>query len=80
MVGLTRCFVAEHFKNAKTLHWLSKRITEIQNLLSNSKVRNVIHSGRITFRVLTNYIPRLGELQSAVMANYIPRSRARPTP
>ena len=32
-------------------------ITEIQNLLSNSKVRNVIHSGRITFRVLTNYIP-----------------------
>ena len=55
-------------------------ITEIQNLLSNSKVRNVIHSGRITFRVLTNYIPRLGELQSAVMANYIPRSRARPTP
>jgi hypothetical protein len=55
-------------------------ITEIQNLLSNSKVRNVIHSGRITFRVLTNYIPRLGELQSAVMANYNPRSQARPTP
>ena len=55
-------------------------ITEIQNLLSNSKVRNVIHSGRITFRVLTNYIPRLGELQSAVMANYNLRSRARPTP
>ena len=25
MVGLTRCFVAEHFKNSKTLHWLSKR-------------------------------------------------------
>ena len=55
-------------------------ITEIQNLLSNSKVRNVIHSGRITFRVLTNYIPHLGELQSAVMANYNPRSRARPMP
>jgi hypothetical protein len=55
-------------------------ITEIQNLLSNSKLRNVIHSGRITFRVLTNYIPRLGELQSAVMANYNPRSQARPTP
>jgi hypothetical protein len=55
-------------------------ITEIQNLLTNSKVRNVIHSGRITFRVLTNYIPRLGELQSAVMANYNPRSQARPTP
>ena len=55
-------------------------ITEIQNLLSNSKVRNVIHSGRITFRVLTNYIPHLGELQSAVMANYNPRSQARPTP
>ncbi len=36
----------------------SDYITEIQNLLSNSKVRNVIHSGRITFRVLTNYIPR----------------------
>ena len=58
----------------------SHNITEIQNLLSNSKVRNVINSGRITFRVLTNYIPRLGELQSAVMANYIPRYRARPTP
>jgi hypothetical protein len=58
----------------------SATITEIQNLLSNSKVRNVIHSGRITFRVLTNYIPRLGELQSAVMANYNPRSQARPTP
>ena len=57
-----------------------RNITEIQNLLSNSKVRNVIHSGRITFRVLTNYIPRLGELQSAVMANYNPRSQARPTP
>ena len=55
-------------------------ITEIQNLLSNSKVRNVIHSGRITFRVLTNYIPRFDELQSAVMANYNPRSQARPTP
>ena len=55
-------------------------ITEIQNLLSNSKVRNVIHSGRITFRVLTNYIPRFDELQSAVVANYNPRSRARPTP
>ena len=68
----------------ETSHWASSSvqpgITEIQNLLSNSKVRNVIHSGRITFRVLTNYIPRLGELQSAVMANYIPRSRARPTP
>ena len=55
-------------------------ITEIQNLLSNSKVRNVIHSGRITFRVLTNYIPRFDELHSAVVANYNPRSRARPTP
>jgi hypothetical protein len=55
-------------------------ITEIQKLLSNSKVRNVIHSGRITFRVLTNYIPRFDELQSAVMANYNPRSQARPTP
>jgi hypothetical protein len=37
-------------------------ITEIQNLLSNSKVRKVIHSGRVTFRVLANYIPHLGEL------------------
>ena len=55
-------------------------ITEIQNLLSNSKVRNVIHSGRITFRVLTNYIPHLRELQSAVTANYNPRSQAWPTP
>ena len=55
-------------------------ITEIQNLLSNSKVRNVIHSGRITFLVLTNYIPRFDELQSAVVASYTPRSRARPTP
>ncbi len=51
-------------------------ITEIQNLLSNSKVRKVIHSGsgRTTFRVLTNYIPRSwritfrghGELHSAL--------------
>ena len=59
---------------------VTSAITEIQNLLSNSKVRNVIHSGRITFRVLTNYIPHLRELQSAVMANYNPRSQARPTP
>jgi hypothetical protein len=43
-------------------------ITEI-SLLSNSKVQNVIHSGRITFRVLANYIPRFGELHSAVMAH-----------
>jgi hypothetical protein len=64
----------------RTVAHLRGCITEIQNLLSNSKVRNVIHSGRITFRVLTNYIPRLGELQSAVMANYNPRSQARPTP
>ena len=55
-------------------------ITEIQNLLSNSKVRNVIHSGRITFLVFTNYIPRFDELQSAVVANYNPHSRAQPTP
>ena len=55
-------------------------ITEIQNLLSNSKVRNVIHSGRITFRVLTNYIPRFGELHSAVMANYIPHFPVGPRP
>ena len=55
-------------------------ITEIQNLLSNSKVRKVIHSGRITFRVLTNYIPRFGELHSAVMANYIPHFPVGPRP
>jgi hypothetical protein len=69
-----------HRQNRKSANQNSQDITEIQNLLSNSKVRNVIHSGRITFRVLTNYIPRLGELQSAVMANYNPRSQARPTP
>jgi hypothetical protein len=57
-----------------------KSITEIQNLLSNSKVRKVIHSGRITFRVLTNYIPRFGELHSAVMANYIPHFPVGPRP
>ncbi len=73
VVGLVR--VAAHHFLQEALH-----ITEIQNLLSNSKVRNVIHSGRITFRVLANYIPRLGELQSADMANYNPRSQARTTP
>ena len=36
--------------------------------LINSKVRNVAHSGRVTFRVWANYNPHLGELQSAVMA------------
>ena len=55
-------------------------ITETQHLLFKSKVRNVIHWGRITFLVLTNYIPRFDELQSAVVANYNPRSRARSAP
>jgi hypothetical protein len=55
-------------------------ITEVQNLLSNSKVRKVIHSGRITFRVFTNYIPRFGGLHSAVMANYIPHFPVGPQP
>ena len=74
------CRAAGDFQPAPIRRLEALCITEIQNLLSNSKVRNVIHSGRITFRVLTNYIPRFGELQSAVVANYNPRSRARPTP
>ena len=89
MVTLKRKARLNHFTSGRArplVKWLRRAfllrvtITEIQNLLSNSKVRNVIHSGRITFRVLTNYIPRFDELQSAVVANYNPRSRARPTP
>ena len=37
-------------------------ITEIQNLLSNSKVRNVIHSGRITFCVLDELHSAFGRI------------------
>ena len=39
-----------------------ENITEIQNLLSNSKVRKVIHSGRITFRVFDELHSAFGRI------------------